>query len=132
MVNNWGWGVGRSIPRGAGDVGGRGVGRLGIGGGIGRLAGIHNIGDIAAVGVRHLVVDGLEATVGQRHRVGADGGVAVPLLPGVDLDAVVVVNAVVVGVHRRLVVYGGGGVAVERAVVGNGHSGEGGKSDDDL
>jgi hypothetical protein len=110
-------------------VGSRSVGRLRVSG-VNGLPGVHHIGDVAAVGVVHLVVDGLEAAVGKGDRVGAGGGVAVALLAGVDLDAVVVVHGVVVGVDSRLVVGGGccvgrsRGIAVARGVVGGGQSGD--------
>ena len=111
-------------------VGSRGVGRLGISG-IGRLTGVHNIGDVAAVGVSDLVVDGLQTTVGERHGVGAGGGVAVPLLAGVELGAVVIVHGVVVGVDGGLVVGGRGGVAVPGCVIGGGDGGQS-KNNEDL
>ena len=117
----------RGVGSGSRYVGGRGVGWLAVGG-IDGFAGVHNVGHIAAVGVRHVVVHGLQAAVGQNDGVGTGGGVAVALLAGIDLDAVVVVHGVVVGVDggrivgwllvgvgRRVV-----GVAVEGSVVGNG------------
>ena len=128
---------GGNIGSRGGDVGSRGVGSRGVGwlavGGIDGFAGVHNVGHIAAVGVRHVVVHGLQAAVGQNDGVGTGGGVAVALLAGIDLDAVVVVHGVVVGVDggrivgwllvgvgRRVV-----GVAVEGSVVGNGQGGDG-------
>ena len=119
----------------------RGVGRLAVGSGIGRLPGVHNIRNIAAVSVRHLVIDRLQTTVRQNDGIRAGGGVAVPLFAGVDLHAVVVVHAVVVGVDGGLVVgrgvgRGGGGVgrgvAVAGCVISDGQSGDGGKNNEDL
>jgi hypothetical protein len=130
----------RGVGRGSRDVGSRGVGRLAVGG-IGRLTGVHNIRNIAAVGVRHLVIDRLQTTVRQNDGIRAGGGVAVPLFAGVDLHSVVVVHAVVVGVDGGLVVgrgvgRGGGGVgrgvAVAGCVISDGQSGDGGKNNEDL
>ena len=80
---------GGNIGSRGGDVGSRGVGSRGVGsrgvgwlavGGIDGFAGVHNVGHVAGVGICHVVVNFLEAAVGQGHRVGAGGGVAVPLL----------------------------------------------------
>jgi hypothetical protein len=119
-------GRGRSVlGRGVGSRG-RNVGSRGIGsGGVGRLhirridglTSVDHIGDVAAVSVVHLIVDRLETTVGQGHRVGTGGGVTVPLLAGVDLHAVVVIgHGVVVGVHGWLVVGRSWGVGGSRGV----------------
>ncbi len=131
----------RGVGRGSRDVGSRGVGRLAVGGGgIGRLTGVHNVRNIAAVSVRHLVIDCLQTTVGKDDGIRTGGGVAVPLFAGVDLHSVVVVHAVVVGVDGGFVVgrgvgRGGGvgrGVAVAGSVVSDGQSGDGGKNNEDL
>ena len=125
----------RGVGRGSRDVGSGGVGRLAVGGGgIGRLPGVHNIRNIAAVGVRYLVTDRLQTTVGKDDGIRAGGGVAVTLFAGVDLHAVVVVHAVVVGVDGGLVVGRGvgRGVAVAGCVIGDSKSGDGGKNDEDL
>ncbi len=122
----WGRGVGsggrdvgsRGVGSGGRDVGSRGVGSGGVGRRIGGLTSVDHIGDVAAVSVVHLIVDRLETTVGQGHRVGTGGGVAVPLLTGVDLHAAVVVHGVVVGVHGRLVVGRSWGVGGSRGVAG--------------
>jgi hypothetical protein len=114
---------GRGVGSGGRDVGSRGVGSGGVGRlhirRIGGLTSVDHVGDVAAVSVVHLIVDRLQATVGQGDRVGAGGGVAVPLLTGVDLHAaVVVVHGVVVGVHGRLVVGRSWGVGGSRGVAG--------------
>jgi hypothetical protein len=146
-VGGWSRGVGS----GGRDVGsrGRGVGRLAVGG-VGGLTSIDNISHVAAVGVGHLVVDGLEAAVGEGHRVGAAGGVAVTVLTSVDLYAVVVVHGVVVGVDGRGIVggllvggrgvgsrggdvgSGGRGVAVARGVVSSSQGSQGQDNEDLL
>ena len=137
----------RGVGSGSRYVGGRGVGWLAVGG-IDGFAGVHNVGHIAAVGVRHVVVHGLQAAVGQNDGVGTGGGVAVALLAGIDLDAVVVVHGVVVGVNGRriigrLLVGGGGigrgggvgggsrGVAVTGCVI-SGRQGSDGQNNEDL
>jgi hypothetical protein len=121
----------RGVGRGSRDVGSRGVGRLA---GIGRLPGVHNIRNIAAVGVRYLVIDRLQTTVRKDDGIRAGGGVTVTLFAGVDLHAVVVVHAVVVGVDGRLVVGRGvgRGVAVAGCVVSDGQSSDSGKNNEDL
>ena len=113
-------------------VGGRGS--IGLHLGVLSRALIGHIGDIAAV-----AVDGvghpLEATVGQGDKVGARGGVAVPVLV---LAVVVVGGAVVdgpgVGVLRRHVGVGGGsavgGGGAVGAGQGNGH--QAGQGDNGL
>ena len=133
----------RGVGSGSRYVGGRGVGWLAVGG-IDGFAGVHNVGHIAAVGVRHVVVHGLQAAVGQNDGVGTSGGVAVALLTGVDLDAVVVVYSVVVGVDGGRIVgwllvgvgrSGGvsrsGGVAVVGSVIGGSQGGDG-QNDENL
>jgi hypothetical protein len=160
--------VGRGIGRGAGDVGSRSRGRdiwgrsgdvggrgrdvgsrcWGIGGlcvgWIGGLSSVDHISNIAAVGISHLVVDGLEAAIREGHRVGAGSGVAVSLLTCIDLDAVIVVYTIVVGIDGWLVIgwllvgvggsrsVGGSsrGVAVVRHIISSSQSGEGENNDD--
>jgi len=61
-----------------------------------------NISNITAVGIIHLVVDGLGPAVGKVDGVGSGGGVTVTVLPGVEGGAgVVISHGVVVGVHSR-------------------------------
>ena len=108
-----------------GNNGGMGHSRSGS---VGGDTVIGDIGDIAASSVSHVVVDGLSAAVGQGHGVGAGGGVAVPVLVlGKVGAAVVVVHAVLVGVHGGLVVDDGGG-----GVLGQGTGNQGRQNKGDL
>ena len=100
--NNWGVGNG-----GSGSIGGNSL--------------VGHFGDVAAVGVSHVVVDVLDPAVGQGHPVGAAGGVAVTLLVLPEVGtAVVVGHAVLVGVD-------GGLVVVAAAVTVTGNTAGGGK-----
>ena len=77
---------------------------------VGRDSGVGDLGNVAAVSVGG-VGDGLGPAVGQGHGVGAGGGVAVTVLLLAEVGAaVVVVDGVLVGVDRGLVVHGLGGV----------------------
>ena len=119
---------------------GGGVGGLAVGG-VDCLTGVHHISHVAAVGISHLVVDRLQAAIGQNHGVGAPGGIPIAILAGVDLDSVVVVDGVVVCVDRGRVVGGllvgsrgvgwGRGVAVAGGVV-SGSQGSKGQNNEDL
>ena len=101
---------GSSGDRGVGDDGSVGNNRSVVGGAVvsrSRTVGGHalvgHVGDVAAVGIGHVVVDVLHPAVGQSHSVGAAGGVAVPLLLLTEVGAAVVVgNAVLVGVDGGL------------------------------
>ena len=104
--NNWGVGNG-----GSGSIGGNSL--------------VGHFGDVAAVGVSHVVVDVLDPAVGQGHPVGAAGGVAVTLLVLTEVGAAVVVgNAVLVGVNGGAVggVGGSGGVGDNRGVAKDGRA----------
>ena len=104
--NNWGVGNG-----GSGSIGGNSL--------------VGHFGDVAAVGVSHVVVDVLDPAVGQGHPVGAAGGVAVTLLVLTEVGAAVVVgNAVLVGVNGGAVsgVGGGGGMGQSNRGVGKDRS----------
>ena len=102
--NNWGVGNG-----GSGSIGGNSL--------------VGHFGDVAAVGVSHVVVDVLDPAVGQGHPVGAAGGVAVTLLVLTEVGAAVVVgHAVLVGVDGGAVGGVGGGVGHSNRGVGDDRS----------
>ena len=81
---------------------------------------VAHVSHVAAVSVGNVVVDVLDPAVGQRHAVGAGGGVAVPLLLLPEVGAAVVVgHAVLVGVMSGLLVVATAAVAT---VAGGGKS----------
>ena len=120
----------------------------GVDGGVGGLALVLNVHDVARVGVGSVVGDNLGTAIGEEDTVLAVGGVAIPGLIGTEIDLSVVgvlgVNAILVLVVGRAVLglFVGGGVVgglMDGGVVGGGvHVGgegdgqEGGKGDEDL
>ena len=125
-----------------------------------RLARVLDVGNVAGVGVVHVVVHGLETTVGELNMVLALGGVAVAALTSSEVEAVLISDTVLVGVVGgsglvvglmvASVVRGGGmvdrgvmdrgvvdggvvdGGMVDRSVVSDGHGGEGSNEDEVL
>ena len=97
-------------------------------GSVGRGAGVGHLGNVAAVSVS-VVGHGLGPAVGQTYGVLAAGGVAITVLVLGKVGAgVVVVDAVLVGVHGGLVgVHGGGG-----GVLGQGGGHQGGEHNSNL
>jgi hypothetical protein len=96
-------GRGRGISRCRGVSRSRGIGRLAVSR-VGSLASVDNIGNVATVGIIHLVVDGLGPAVRKSHRVGAAGGIAITVLTSIELGAIVVIHSVVVGIDWRRII----------------------------
>ncbi len=137
-----GGGVGGGRGVGGGGVVGSGlVGGLGLGlvDGVLGLTLVPHISDVARVAIGDRVSDNLGAAVGKGNTVLAVGGIAVTVLILVEVGAgVVVLDSVLVVVHRGSVlilgsVVGGGGLVVSRGgggvvgggPVGNSHGGKG-------
>jgi hypothetical protein len=93
----------RSVGRSGSISRSRSVGRLAVSR-VGSLSSIRNISHVAAVGIIHLVVDGLGPAVRKSHRVGAGGGIAVTVLTSAELVAIVVIHSVVVGIDCRPII----------------------------
>ena len=124
-----------SVSRhGLGGVGGGGlVGGGGVGPG---LAGVGHIGDIAGVGVGHIILDSLDAAVREGHVVMAVGGISVAGLFGPKVGASIVIsNFIGILVDGGLLLVGGGGGPVGGRVGGRGRGdgqGEDGEGDEGL
>ena len=107
-----------------------GSGAVGLGGDVGGgVARVAHVSDVARVGIGDVVLDGLDAAVGEGNMVLALGGVAVTGLALAEVGAgVVVLDGVgVLVVGRDLLVGGCGVVGSGRASGGSGGNGQEGR-----
>jgi hypothetical protein len=93
---------GRSVRSGCGGIRSRGIGRLAVSR-VGSFTSVHNISNVTTVIIGNIVVNSLQATVRESHRVGARSAIAITLLLMTELVAIVVIYGIVESIGRSFI-----------------------------